>query len=213
MPSLPITIGELTDVPAFDSPIASPWAQEATRRIAHRFASAADRDTRYPAAVAGVGAICSIGARFYRSDGTTWIRDGEWQTITGTWQGFLFSAANVFDQHYCRVGDLISVLFVVQIGTAGNAINAAVGFDGGNLPQAAGYIGALDSWTCNYRSPTGARYAGMVTAWGTGMGFSPVVAGTGASTGAPIAAANIATGYPMNWQNGASMTIAGHYRL
>jgi hypothetical protein len=40
----PITIGELTDVPAPGSPIASPWAQEVSNRIIHRFANKAALD-------------------------------------------------------------------------------------------------------------------------------------------------------------------------
>ncbi len=73
MPSPPITIGELVDVPAYDSPIASPWAQETTRRIVHRFASTAERDAKYPAAGAGVGAMCEVAATLYISDGTRWV--------------------------------------------------------------------------------------------------------------------------------------------
>ena len=80
MPSPPITIGELTDVPAFNSPIASPWAQEASRRITHRFATAAERDTKYPAATAGAGAVCVVtgaGQGMYISDGATWWREAQ----------------------------------------------------------------------------------------------------------------------------------------
>lgn len=73
MPSLPITIGELTDVPTFDSPIASPWAQEVSRRVTHRFATTGERDTKYPPATAGTGAVCAVGAVMYISDGTRWI--------------------------------------------------------------------------------------------------------------------------------------------
>jgi hypothetical protein len=54
----PITIGELTDVPAPGSPIASAWTQEVTRRTMHRFATVAARDAAYPAAAAGAGALC-----------------------------------------------------------------------------------------------------------------------------------------------------------
>jgi hypothetical protein len=37
----PVTIGELADVPAPGSPIASAWSQEVTNRIVHRFATTA----------------------------------------------------------------------------------------------------------------------------------------------------------------------------
>ena len=72
MPVPPITIGELTDVPTYDSPIASPWAQEVTRRAAHRFASTGERDAKYPANTAGAGAICVAAGVFYISNGATW---------------------------------------------------------------------------------------------------------------------------------------------
>lgn len=76
MPQPPITIGELTDVPTFDSPIASPWAQEISHRIAHRFATTAERDSKYPAATAGAGAICAVAGDLYRSTGSRWIGSG-----------------------------------------------------------------------------------------------------------------------------------------
>lgn len=68
----PVTIGELTDVPAPGSPIASYWGQEVTRRIVHRFPDAATRDAQYPAAAAGYGAVCAVWNVPYISDGSTW---------------------------------------------------------------------------------------------------------------------------------------------
>ena len=73
MPSAPITIGEYTDVPAPDSPIASAWAQETTRRTVHRFATVAARDAAYAAAAAGSGAMCEVDAVLYISNGGTWV--------------------------------------------------------------------------------------------------------------------------------------------
>jgi hypothetical protein len=73
MPSPPIIIGELHDVPAADSPIASSWAQEASRRIVHRFVDATARDAAYPAGTAGVGAVCEAANVLYLSNGTTWL--------------------------------------------------------------------------------------------------------------------------------------------
>lgn len=58
MANPPITIGELTDVPAPGSGVKSAWSQEVTSRAIHRFATIADRDTRWPAATAGRGAMC-----------------------------------------------------------------------------------------------------------------------------------------------------------
>lgn len=54
----PITIGELADVPAPGSGVKAQWHQEVTNRIQHRFATVAARDAAWPAATAGVGALC-----------------------------------------------------------------------------------------------------------------------------------------------------------
>lgn len=72
MPGAPITIGELTNVPTFDSPINSPWSQDVSRRVVHRFTTTGERDAKYPAATAGAGAVCAVGAVEYMSDGTIW---------------------------------------------------------------------------------------------------------------------------------------------
>jgi len=54
----PIVVGSISDVPAPGSPIASNWANEVSNRIVHRFATAASRDSAWPASVAGVGSVC-----------------------------------------------------------------------------------------------------------------------------------------------------------
>lgn len=54
----PITIGELTDVPAPGSGVKSAWCQEVTNRVVQRFATVAERDAKWPAATAGRGAMC-----------------------------------------------------------------------------------------------------------------------------------------------------------
>lgn len=77
MANPPITIGELTDVPAPLSPIASPWAQDVSRRIVHRFASTAERDAKYPANTAGNGAVCAIGPNLYVSNGSVWTQPSQ----------------------------------------------------------------------------------------------------------------------------------------
>jgi hypothetical protein len=55
------TIGELTNVPEPGAPVASPWAQDVTRRIVHRFADVA------AAAASNLtdGAVANIGGRLY----------------------------------------------------------------------------------------------------------------------------------------------------
>jgi hypothetical protein len=70
-----VTIGEITDVPDPGSPLASAWAQEITKRIVQRFTTVTQRDTLWPAATAGEGAICYVAATdvLYTSNGTAWI--------------------------------------------------------------------------------------------------------------------------------------------
>lgn len=74
----PITIGELSDVPAPGSGVTSQWCQEITRRGVHRFATVAARDAAYPAAAAGVGALCitlDTGTLWtVYPTGPTWVR-------------------------------------------------------------------------------------------------------------------------------------------
>lgn len=71
----PITVGEYTDVPAPGAPIAAAWAQKATGRTLHRFATVAARDAAYPAAGAGAGALCvTLDTNTeWVSNGTTWL--------------------------------------------------------------------------------------------------------------------------------------------
>jgi hypothetical protein len=69
----PITVGSLANVPAPGSPISSPWAQDVSNRIFHRFAGKVALDAWTPAE----------GARAYTVDqGRDWIRvAGGWQSI------------------------------------------------------------------------------------------------------------------------------------
>ena len=70
----PVMIGELTDVPAPGSPIASQWAQETTNRIVHRFATKAALDAGWPAATAGNRALAATAdGRIHQSNGTLWL--------------------------------------------------------------------------------------------------------------------------------------------
>jgi hypothetical protein len=67
----PITIGELTDVPAPGSQIAANWAQEVSARIIHRFANKAAIDA---------WSTAPNGARAVQLDSHV-----EWRRVTGGW--------------------------------------------------------------------------------------------------------------------------------
>lgn len=69
----PITVGELTDVPAPGSPIASAWAQEISERVHQRFATKAAMTAWAPAA--GARAFVTAENRNYTRQAAGWITD------------------------------------------------------------------------------------------------------------------------------------------
>jgi hypothetical protein len=78
----PVTIGELTNVPAPGSPIQSAWAQSATNRILHRFATIAARDAGFTSPAEGTQCIVTATKRRYISRGGAWSIDG-WYAQAG----------------------------------------------------------------------------------------------------------------------------------
>jgi hypothetical protein len=99
----PIRIGEITDTPTPGSPIASAWSQEVTNRIMQRFATVAARDSQWPAATAGAGAVCVT-----LDTGTEWLSNGTaWRAARG---GVVYAA--MFSQPELSVaGGARDVLF------------------------------------------------------------------------------------------------------
>lgn len=67
----PIVIGELADVPAPGSPIASAWAQEVSSRVVQRFANAAALNAY--AGPAGAFATLAGTGRLFARAGTAWL--------------------------------------------------------------------------------------------------------------------------------------------
>jgi hypothetical protein len=72
----PVTIGELVDVPAPGSPIASQWAQEVTNRAVHRFANNAARDA-WAAANGSLAYTADRGRLWMRVAGAWWLIEGQ----------------------------------------------------------------------------------------------------------------------------------------
>jgi hypothetical protein len=105
----PITIGELVDVPAPGSPIASAWSQEVSARIVHRFATTAARDAAYPAAAAAAGAMCeTAGGTLWLSSGSVWLPvGGAGLRIGGQWSRNAVQAASS--------GSMTAVLFDTDV--------------------------------------------------------------------------------------------------
>jgi len=69
MPNPPITVGELTDVPAPESPINAQFHQEVANRIVHRFASVAAMNGW----AAGNGSLAFVAPDHYRRVGGAWL--------------------------------------------------------------------------------------------------------------------------------------------
>jgi hypothetical protein len=88
MANPPITIGELTDVPAPQSPISAQWAQEVTNRIQHRYASKAALDG-WATALVGTHAVTVNDGVVYQRVAAGWARLTPWQYAVvgagGTW--------------------------------------------------------------------------------------------------------------------------------
>lgn len=124
----PITIGELADVPAPGSGVKSAWSQEVTNRIQHRFADVAARDVKWPAATAGVGALCvTLDTR------TVWIVDTGpvWRELAGPsmpWTAVPFASpwtnygAGFQACQYRKVLDRVEMRGMAKGGTTGSAI-------------------------------------------------------------------------------------------
>jgi hypothetical protein len=70
----PIIVGELVDVPAPGSSVLSAFHVEVANRVVQRFATVTDRDTKWPAATAGKGAVAVVLSNLgvYVSDGAAW---------------------------------------------------------------------------------------------------------------------------------------------
>lgn len=71
----PVIVGELTDVPAPGSPIASQWAQEVSNRVVQRFASKAALDT-WAAANGAVAWTTDTNLMWHRIGGAWTVQPG-----------------------------------------------------------------------------------------------------------------------------------------
>jgi len=77
----PITIGSLANVPAPGSAVNSAYHQSIANRVVHRFADVATRNTQWPAATAGPGAVCITldTGTLWQVVGAAWVRAGAGQ--------------------------------------------------------------------------------------------------------------------------------------
>jgi len=81
MAAPPITIGELSNVPAPDSPLAAQWAQDVSSRIVQRFANKAALNTW--AAPTGAHAVTLDNGVLWRRISTGWTQVTPWTGQAG----------------------------------------------------------------------------------------------------------------------------------
>lgn len=104
----PITVGELVDVPAPNSPINAQFHQEIANRVVQRFPTVAARDAW--AAADGSLAYVTATKNHYRRVNGAWI-GVDWQTfastIGGDWQ--LSGGVKTVNLRWFRSGNLVTV--------------------------------------------------------------------------------------------------------
>jgi hypothetical protein len=184
----PITVGELTTVPAPGAPIASQWANDVTRRAVHRFANVAARDSAYPAASSGTGAVCVT-----TDTGTFWeVIAGAWVAVAWGRYGMQWQRATALS---CANATFVPLVFDTQVfpatGTAWGAVpNATVTVPAGGTGMydvtivAAFAAAAIGADSCIRLA------AGGITYLGSGVGGGNAGALTLALASVPLAAGN-----------------------
>jgi hypothetical protein len=121
----PITIGELTDVPAPGSQLAAQWAQEVSARVVQRFASKAAVDAW--AASNGAFAVDLSTGIYYRRVTAGWAQVTPWQgtgtpaaaIIVGNGQTLVCNTLNIPTDPGPRVATLSSFTRLEKTNTAG----------------------------------------------------------------------------------------------
>ena len=151
----PITVGELVDVPAPGSPIASQWAQEISNRVVQRFATKAALDA-WAAANGSVGVTADNGV---------WLRAaGVWQLIGGDRVGF---AAINAGQSWLA-GQTFSMSWPTEsydtdgFGAGGAPLTIPAGLDG--IYVMAAYIGAAGAIVAGSPTSVSLVVAGAIVA-------------------------------------------------
>lgn len=131
---MPITIGELVDVPSPLSLLASPWAQDVSERVVHRFGSTAELATWNYAPDGSVAYVTGATQALYVRKSGAWVTvlpastTTAWvnATMTGTWVNF--GGGNQVAQ-YRMVADIVYIRGLIKSGTLGStAFTLPVGF-------------------------------------------------------------------------------------
>lgn len=134
----PVTIGELTDVPAPGSPIVSPWAQQISARIVHRFATLAARNAATGYQVRG--AVCMVDDCLFVHTGAEWIQPGAAFTIVLPQMLNVTGAAIIINSGFTFPGPnrryLVSINASLFKGAAAGTVNLVPVIAGQNLVTA-----------------------------------------------------------------------------
>lgn len=103
----PVTVGELVDVPAPGSPIASAWAQEVSNRIIHRFATTAAMNA-WTATDGARAVVTAAPFTEYRRIGGAWVVFEPARGIVA----YVESVTNIPAGTFTSLTDILSLLTV-----------------------------------------------------------------------------------------------------
>lgn len=172
-----ITVGALTNVPAPNDPIRSPWAQQVSAYAVHPFASASALNTQWPAAPDGSMAVTT-------DTGIVWERRGGiWRPIpgqvlaeaeaSGTQQNF--TSAGLRDMYFSALPTvpyptIVTANGVMWFGAGAGVVTAAADItrlnDGSSQPITGGLSAGM-------QCPAGYAPLPMVWSWTVAAGANP----------------------------------------
>jgi hypothetical protein len=178
-PQPPITIGELTNVPDFESEVSADWCQDATYRICHRFATIDIRDSSGldDGSICRVAAEASTDAQFFHRVSGTWRsliygnnRPTSWTPTVQQNAATTNFAATGAQPSYTRTGRRITCEMTIAYtgasgGTAGSVIGISLPISGRSGYNPATPVGQAFI----YDSSAAIKYRAMVVMNNTGQ--------------------------------------------
>jgi len=224
MANPPITIGELIDVPAPGSPIASAWPQEITHRSVHRFATSAARDAAWTNRGAGALAWTADYGRLCMWDGGGWLilresattvaagsgNNAVWPHSTGAsstiiGQTATWAVATTVQAQYIRYAGLCHIVVQFKLGASGFGIGQL------NLPFVAGSMQPIDQelTVTHIQASSGVYWAG----WSQALSNQRIALMSQFVSGTSVSRQSTSATVPFTWTTGDMVGIVGTYTL
>lgn len=203
----PVTIGEITTVPAPGSGVTSAYHQTVTNRVLHRFATAAAMTAAWPPATAGKGAHAYTldTNTMWVCDGAGWVRLSEpLQTFTPTFVGVTLGNGTGTGSYH-RSDGWLDLAIQLTFGST-TVLQAGGSYVGLPVPSAGIRQGQL---ACTFVDAGSANYPGTTEANGTGALWLYAI-GTAA---AYAAIANTGPAIPFAMATGDSINVSGRYQM